>query len=112
MAASCGRLPVGCVALLISFQGETSLTHEYFLWKAAQARRYWPLLGALQGFLGHWSPRERSNETSGRAPCARAACSHASSRAGSLKMLFHGVTSRAYLTLSTWKSGSLNVPAC
>src|SRR5258705_12971218 len=86
-----------------------SLTQGYFLWNAFHAFRYFDALGPTHGFFGQSDPRARSNETSGRTPWARAACSHASRRAGSVKTESHGVTRRAYLSFSTWNNGSVKV---
>src|SRR3954451_17302948 len=108
-AAVSGCLPVGCVALLTSFHGEMSLTHGYFLWNAFHAFVYCDFDGPLHFLPGQTCPRLCSNETNGRMPCARAACSLASRRSGSVLTAFQGETRRAYRSFRIWKFSSSKV---
>src|SRR3954470_7452762 len=103
--------PVGCVALLVSFQKLNSLTNGNFLRNALNAFVYDLALGIEHGRAGQRLPPAGLNATSGFSFAFLAASIHCLTRAGSFVIASHGTISRVRLTFNFLKLGSVKVVA-
>src|SRR4051794_12976491 len=103
--------PVGCVALLVSFQNWKSLTLGKRLRNALKSFVYEATLGIEHGLAGQRLPRLGLNATSGSRWAAFTAAIHVSMLPGSLTIASKATIRRVRLTWSAVNAESENVEA-